>query len=279
MNAKGFSLTEALAALAISTVVGAAMWSVIQNALDSSNQFVDRQELDELARQSQYILMREQTCANAMRRADGSPGGVPVTFDAVTGTGVVDSIVSQNEALEDSILVQAGQNFGRVRVETMTLRKSIANSASTPELVYRRGDANPTPMDTYLVNLEITTRNRSGRALPPRALPLKIYVNRTTNLIENCFVTHGDNQTCASFGGQFNANRGICEMPVCNATVAQATPGGSTDCPPPSGTCSAAVYFWSFRSASADPTVPSDPVCLCSRSCLPPAPAPTPGGY
>lgn len=290
INKRGFTIVEALAALAISTVVGAAMWSLIQNALSSSNQFVDKQEFDEAIRQTQYILMHEQTCAKAMRiNFGGSPFGADVVFS--NGTGNVDMIVrpgtpavGATPAVQESILLQVDPGagtpiyYGRIKITNMILRKTVASAQPVSEWVYKENNPTPLRVDSYMVNLEISAANRRDqRTLAPKSIPMKIYVNPTTNTIENCFVTFEDNQTCASFGGTFNSATGICQMGVCNATVARATLPASTDCPPrpTTGTCSSEVYYWGFRSDYVNPAAPSQPVCLCARSCsFPPSPPP-----
>ncbi len=265
----GFSLVEALVAIAISTVVGTAMWALIDNAVGSSNYFTDRQELDEAMRLTQFALMNEIECPNNIRTL----GDNPVPFGQ-NQRAQIDIIKSRSQG-EDNILFRSNQTYGRLRIGQITLEESTQNAVIPQQIVYEGGQA--IRYDAFFAVLNIPATARSGKLLDRRQVPLKVFVPAAIQppgtppqpqVVRKCFVRNIENQTCGSFGGLFNPATGTCDMPACNlATV-------NDPCPDPGGwTCSPPAYFWGFYSDPNDPSRRLVPRCICYQSCQPPAPA------
>ncbi len=279
---KGFSIVEVLVAISISSVVGVAMWALIENALVSSGYYLDRQEFDEAIRQVQFLLMRTEQCASALGSNDDDPATntvhAPVAF-VPNGAGVyqanVFAIFSKNTDATNAVfstkLVQSNQPYGRVKIGQISLQETVEATSRGTEVIYN--GTTPVTYNTFLVSLVVPASTRSDRLFEPRPMPFKIYVNPANNNIEKCYLSFDDNQTCGSFGGQFNPASGKCEMTECNATsgalrVPCQTPG--------SPNCTKQIYFWGFESDGTTTT----PVCICQQSCLPPPPPPpTPSPY
>lgn len=265
-NSRGFTLAEALVAVAISATVGAAMWAVIENAIGSSAYFTDRQELDEAMRQAQFLLLRPDTCHDNLL----APGDVPVTF---TGSTVQIAALRNRMAGPgmEGLLLRSNTDFGKIRIGQMTLEESTPNAVRPTQIIYAGTTA--IVHDVFFVTLNIPATTRNGRTLDRRQIPLKILVPRPPDpqQIRRCFIQNRENQMCAAFGGSFEEETGNCNMPVCNDTNV------AFPCPPkPGWTCSPPVYFWGFTN---DPNSANlGPRCLCAQSCQPPPPAGGPGG-
>lgn len=262
----GFSLVEALVALSISAVVGAAMWAVIQNAVGSSTYFSDRQELDEVMRLTQFALMNQLECHNNIRMA----GDTDVPFGQ--GQRVNIDVVKSRSQGADNILLRSNQDYGRLRIGQITLEESTQNAMIPQQIIYEGGVG--IRYNVFFAVLNIPAASRTGRLLDRRQVPLKVFVPAllqppgTPNqlqVVRKCFVRNVENQTCGSFGGVFNPTTGTCDMPPCDAANVQEA------CPPNDGwTCSPPVYFWGFLNDPNAPRPPG-PRCICYESCQPPA--------
>jgi len=282
---KGFTIIEVIVALAISTVVGAAMWTLIDSAMSSSSYFLDRQELDDAMRLVQFTLHREEQCREALR--DGAGNRIRININPGNGQwqpAEVNVATISNRANDGSAttLIQSTQRFGRLSIGQMVIRETVANSGRAQERIYRPDPNDPTrpvevTYDTYLASLLIPANARDGKLLETRQLPFKIYVHPGTREIESCFLSADDNQTCGAFGGTFDDVSGRCRMNQCNDITV------NVPCQPLTtglaSTCTAPVYFWGFESDGNTMT----PVCICHQVCsppdIPPPPPPPPNPY
>lgn len=267
LGRKGISLVEALVAVSISAVIGTAMWALIDNAVDTTNTFSDRQELNEALRQIQFILMRDTDCAQNMR----GPGDTPIQFRA-NQRAAVDTISSPAQGGQN-ILLQSNQDFGRIRIGQITIEESTQNAAIQQQIIYENTTA--IRYDVFFAVLTIPATSRNGRIMNPRQVPLKVFVPSVLQPagtppqpqeIRKCYVRNIENQTCGSFGGSFNNVSGTCDMPACDATTVQ------DDCPPQTWTCGPRAYFWGYVNDPA--TGIEGPRCICNQTCTPPAPTP-----
>lgn len=267
LGSKGISLVEALVAVSISAVIGTAMWALIDNAVDTTNTFSDRQEMNEALRQIQFILMRDTDCAENMR----GPSDAPIPFRA-NQRAAVDSIKSSAPG-GGNILLQSDQDFGRIRIGQITIEESTDDAATQQQIIYENSTA--IRYDVFFATLTIPATSRSGRALRAGQIPLKVFVPSAvqpagtppqTQEIRKCYVRNIENQTCGSFGGSFNNATGTCDMPTCDAATVQ------DDCPPQTWSCGPRAYFWGYVNDPA--TGIEGPRCICNQTCTPPAPAP-----
>lgn len=287
---KGFSIVEVLVAVAISSVVGAAMWTLIDNALSNSSYYLDRQEYDDAIRQIQFVLMRSDQCADALGSTDDTPGTPHqrVSFDgsATNVFGIFSKSLDGAGVARSVRLVQSNAPYGRVRIGQMTLQETRPNTGRSQEVLYEPNPTNPkVPLavtyDTYLVSLVIPGATRTGKDLSTgqfsqtgetrfasSSIPFKVYVKRGTSRIDRCILSNVDNQMCGAFGGLYSSTTKKCEMDDCNAS----SPRLALDCPTSSFTTCTKSYFWGYTSDNTN----TEPVCLCQLTCVAPPPPPPP---
>lgn len=307
----GFSLVEVLVAVTISSVVGVAMYALIETSLNSSSQYLDRQEFDEAVRQVQFLMIRPEQCGQALGGPAGAVTGTihprlqvpqlsppatsttpsPGNFPQVTVDAIYTRSTDSSGAVRSTRLIQSNAQFGRINIGPIQLVETTPLAGRSVEIIYRDPSGqNPgnvaVPYETYLVSLVLNGSTRAGRPFESRHVPFKIYVHPVNRTVDLCIMSDVDTQTCASFGGEFNATEGVCDLPPCGPPPPPPPPGQPppppgpirVECQPavPGSQCTPEVWHWGFMSTGNR----REAVCICHQTCtppqFPPPPPPTP---
>ncbi len=262
---KGFSLVEVLVAVAITSIVGAMVATLMSHMGNVASFYSTKEDYDSIYRATQLLLLNEQMCKYALHDS----GGAVSHFDPTVGSAVnpvktqLDAVfmASPTNPTTGTDLVKVGVKYSnRLQIQSIHLQEHSPNTGRGTVFI-PDGAGNPISYKTFLVDLHIAATNLAGGpALAVKPVPLTIVVN-SSNLIIDCFATSSSAALCAVLHAALDPVTGQCMIPECSATMASppscSPPNNPTDCTTP-------IYFLAFSTGGT-------PTCQCVRSCTGPA--------
>lgn len=278
----GFTLVEVMIASGVVGLMSIGILTIIISFAQNNSRAAAREDLNDLEKVLQLLLMNDNLCNRALTTAGGGPiSFVPPQVDLA-------SVVNPNTAGTTNPLVQSGQTYGRLQIGQMTLVKSDGADPPRQETLLLNDPGTlpatgnpPAPVERnytiYKANLVVpaSTRNESTTgprmSFAPLIIPMLLYTITGNPTVVRCQLATATNQTCTSLGGTYDPVQARCVFPACNQTVINAqvargipdyTCQTGDDCSPP-------VYYWGFQAQQGRPTLP---ICVCANSCAPPGP-------
>jgi prepilin-type N-terminal cleavage/methylation domain-containing protein len=261
----GFSLVEVMVAVAITSIVGAMIATMMSHMGNVASFYSTKEDYDSIYRAAQLLLLNEQTCKYALKNASGvvatfSPSATKTPLDTIFIANVTSPSTGTN-------LIKVGEKFhSRLSIRSIDIQEhSPGNGRGTVVITDASGVA--TQRNTFLVDLNITADNISGGpAIAVKPIPLTIVVDGSNNIID-CYAQSSSAAICAVLHAQLNPATGQCVIPDC--------PGASPPpCPTPpvaGAVCVAPTYFLAFTTTGV-------PTCQCVQTCSGPQGAQGPAG-
>lgn len=279
---RGFTLVEVLIAAGVVGLMSIGILTIIISFAQNNSRAAAREDLADLNKVLQLLMMNDNLC----NRALVSAGGGPVAF--VPPQVDLGSVVNPNTLGTVNPVVRSGEVYGRLQIGQMTLVKSDGTDPPRQEslLLNDPGTLPPTgnppaPVQRtytiYKANLVVPTSSRTDSPTGPRqsfaplVIPLFLYTISGSPDVVRCQLASATNQTCTSLGGTYDPIQARCVFPACNQTVIDAQVArGIPDYTCQTGSnCSPPVYYWGFQAQQGRPTLP---ICICANSCAPPSP-------
>jgi prepilin-type N-terminal cleavage/methylation domain-containing protein len=254
----GFSLIEVMVAVAITSIVGAMIATMMSHMGNVASFYSTKEDYDSIYRAAQLLLLNEQTCKYALK----NESGVVATFNpAVTNPPTqtpLDAIFIANVTSPSTgtNLIKKGEKFhSRLSIRGIHLEEhSPGNARGTVMITDASGVV--TQRNTFLVDLHITADNISGGpAIAVKPIPLTIVVDGSNNIID-CYAQSSSAAICAVLHAQLNPATGQCVIPECPGT-------SPPTCPTPAiegAVCTGQTYFLAFTTSGV-------PTCQCVQTC------------
>ncbi|MBX3020978.1 MAG: prepilin-type N-terminal cleavage/methylation domain-containing protein [Bdellovibrionales bacterium] len=198
-NQKGFSLIEAMVAVAICGVVVSAMATVYVAMRDNLVRDQAFREAESLRAYVQGILNQSALCSGAMRSSGGPPSWVNPAAENSRSSDITDiQAVDTATGMGGTTVLSAGQNYSNnLRIVRMYLRKPINTPqhsegiASTQPYQMDRGVAGVQAMTLVPAKLVIESQMRTAfptsTATISRIVDVGVAVNDATNEVQFCF--------------------------------------------------------------------------------------------
>lgn len=265
------SLVEVMIAVAITSVVGAMIMTLMGSMGNMAQFFSVKEDYDGIYRATQLLLLNEQMCAFALRSDSGAPANPvgPVIASYNGSAQELGGIVMRNLTTgAEQVLYRKNGNFtNRLRVETITLQAGTDGG-----IVSFGGSIGQHRM--WQTNLLVTAINLGGldpanpaapttggmKAIASKPIPITI-VTTTANNFVGCYANTSNAALCAVLGAALDPATGRCAIPQCPPPGADPNTCPPPDSPPvPNGGCSPANYFVRYVQDAA-------PTCRCVQSC------------
>lgn len=264
MSKAGFSLIEVMVAVAITSIVGAMIVTLMGNMGNMSAFYSAKEDYDAVYRTTQLLLLNEKLCENAFRNNNGAS---IADFDPAIPKNDVEAIyVSNGVPLSGTKFIKKNEKFGpdngpnagvKLRITDIYFTEPSVNARGS--MLYPNGAGNPPKtLTTYIVNLNVKVENLSGGpAIQIKPIPLTIALDGPGKQpIKTCYANASNAAVCAALHADINA-AGQCVIPECSASMAAPPP-----CPVPAGStsCVGQVYFLAYTSDNF-------PTCRCVQTC------------
>lgn len=254
----GFSLIEAMIAMAIMAIVSLAMSSMLSYLFKSQNLASSKQDLAQAALLVQGALSNANICASSLLDAANAP---------IVYNGAVTNVASIKNGPTTFLAV----NTNYSPLLTITRMQILPSGVPATTITVPAGSTNPLPgtYSQWIISLQIVgAAVNNTAAIAPKKINLTVYTDATQH-IKYCAPVMTTSESCSALSMTFNPSTQNCQLGVCSATTVTA----GYDCPytvASNPSCTAPVYFWSFRGTGTTAT----PICVCSQVCTSPPPAP-----
>lgn len=259
--------------------------SVIVSFAKNNSRAAAREDIQDLNKVLQLLLMNDNLCDRAITALGNAP------IDFVPPTTPVNAILDPGNP--GTPIVRSGDIYSRLQIGQITLERDPNDQdpprQETLELNAPNAlAAGPVPAPVaqdytiYRVNLVVPVTSRNASPTGPRdsyapiMIPLRIYTLAGNTRVARCQISNATNQTCSSLGATYDPVQGRCVFPVCNqaiinSQVARGIPNYSCQ---NGANCSEPIFYWGFynenRPVNPNTNLPNTiPVCICTNSCAP----------